>query len=351
VCVLPVERPFDVGGTLLTERDYLIVRLAAVDGCEGVAYCLGRGGSFGSAVQAVAAELFAAPGPVPREDPTSAEVRVRSLVDICMWDIDARRAGVPVWSMLATGPPPETVPVLLVEGYAIPGEDDARFAARLAARVAAGASRIKLRDLPGAESTATRLAATRKAVGWDVDLVVDAGWRWTDVGTAAAAVEAWRPYNLAWVEDPFPAGQGRLTAELRAASHAPIGAGDEFDRAAIADLLACDAVDVLRVDATTVGGLTGFRSICEAVGGRVPISPHVGAEIHQHCAFADRSVSPLEVFAPDRQFDASCAFVSPTSLLWSASNAISAPSGPGLSLEIDWAVVEENTVWHAVFGP
>lgn len=346
--MLPVERSFDLGGTLLTERDYLIVRLATADGCEGVAYCLGRGGSFGSAVQAVAAELFAASAPEHRDDPTTAEVRVRSLVDICMWDIEARRAGVPVWSMLAAGPAPETVPVLMVEGYAIPGEDDDAFAGRLAMRVDAGASRIKLRNLPGAEATATRLAAARKAVGWDVDLVVDAGWGWADVGTAAAAVEAWRPYNLAWVEDPFPAGQGRLTAELRAASHTPIGAGDEFDQAAIADLLACDAVDVLRVDATTVGGLTGFRSICAAVGGRVPISPHVGAEIHQHCAFADRNVSPLEVFAPDRQFDATCRFVSPASQLWSAPNAISPPSGPGLSLEIDWATVAENAVWHVV---
>jgi L-alanine-DL-glutamate epimerase-like enolase superfamily enzyme len=350
VCVLPVERPFDLGGTLLTGRDYLIVRLAAADGCQGVAYCLGRGGSFGSAVQAVAAEVFAAQAPERGDAPTIAEARVRSLVDICMWDIEARRAGVPVWSMLAAGPVPATVPVLLVEGYAIPGEDDDAFAARLAMRVTAGASAIKLRALASAEATTARLAATRKAVGWHVDLVVDAGWGWREVGTAAAAVEAWRAYNLAWVEDPFPAGQGRLTAELRAASHTPIGAGDEFDQAAIADLLACDAVDILRVDATTVGGFSGFGSICHDAGGRLQISPHVSAEVHQHCAFADQNVSPVEVFAPDRQFDATCAFVSPASLLWSAPDAISAPSRPGLGLEIDWASVAAHTRWHVVFN-
>lgn len=336
----------------------MILRLTSSDGHQGVAYCLGRDAAFAGAVEAVAADLLGRGEPDARSHGAArigerrlraAELRVRSLADICLWDIRGRRAGKPVWKLLAPGSVAAPAPVLVVEGYAIPGEDDVAFAARMAARVATGASALKLRNLPGIEATARRLAVTREAIGWDVELVVDAGWGWgeADIDVAIRAARLWAPYRLAWLEDPFPAGQAGLTAALRAASPVPIGAGDEFDPVAIADLLAHDAVDILRVDATTVGGLSGFTAIREAVGGRMQISPHVGAETHQHCAVTGERAWPVELFASDRQFDAACAFVSDASLVWIGGDAIAPPARPGLGLEIDWQSVAAATRWSA----
>jgi L-alanine-DL-glutamate epimerase-like enolase superfamily enzyme len=360
LCVLPIERPFDLGATLLTERDYLVVRLTSSDGHQGVAYCLGRGGAFAGAVEAVAGELIGLDEEAARARQAARirecrlpveELRTRSLIDICIWDMAGRRLNVPVWELLRPGGAPGPLPVLMVEGYAVPGEDDNAFAARMAARVAGGASALKLRNLPDAEATARRLAATRRAIGWDVDLVLDAGWGWgeADIDVAIEAARTWSPYRLAWLEDPFPAGHAAVTAELRAASPIAIGAGDEFDPVALGELLAHDAVEILRVDATTVGGVTGFMAMREAAGHGIQISPHVSAEVHQHCAFACDAVAPVELFASDRQFDAACAFVSDSSLAWSGGGEISPPTGPGLGLHVDRTSVIGTAQWSARF--
>jgi L-alanine-DL-glutamate epimerase-like enolase superfamily enzyme len=62
----------------------------------------------------------------------------------------------------------------------------------------------------------------------------------------------------------------------------PVATGDEQGGAYFPEaLLQSEAVDVLRVDATCMGGVTGFAGLLQAAReAGVPVSPHIYAPIH-----------------------------------------------------------------------
>jgi L-alanine-DL-glutamate epimerase-like enolase superfamily enzyme len=163
------------------------------------------------------------------------------------------------------------------------------------------------------------------------------------VKQAIDAEAAWRRFDLTWLEDPFGAEAPAATAALRDEATTPIAAGDEFDPSAVGQLLAHDAVDVLRLDATTLGGVTGFLAACHEAGDR-EISPHVNIEVHQHLALASTGTRSLEAF-PDGRFDAACAFVERGSVNWLASDRVAAPERTGLGIDINWESVEGHAEW------
>jgi L-alanine-DL-glutamate epimerase-like enolase superfamily enzyme len=137
-----------------------------------------------------------------------------------------------------------------------------------------------------------------------------------------------------------------LTASLRRAAPVPVGAGDEALPLEILGLIAADAVDVLRLDVTTVGGITGFAALRARIGAPDRgISTHVYPEIHQHLALAWPDVRVIETFARGGLFDSADRFVSHSSLRYE-NGVVTPPEGHGLGLEIDWDVVARHADRH-----
>jgi L-alanine-DL-glutamate epimerase-like enolase superfamily enzyme len=87
-------------------------------------------------------------------------------------------------------------------------------------------------------------------------------------------------------------------------------------------------------------------SLCRRVP-NLRVAPHVNAEVHQHCAFASDTVGPIEVFPPDQQFDAVCAFISGASIRWLSPDAVVPRESPGLGMEVDWSCVTAHARWEA----
>jgi L-alanine-DL-glutamate epimerase-like enolase superfamily enzyme len=114
-------------------------------------------------------------------------------VDIALWDLQARMAGVPVAALLG-GTVAEQVPV----GAAVAATDRAGAAAQAAAAVAAGFTTLKLKA--GVGDDAGRLAAVR-AVAPGAALRVDANGAWS-VDEAAAALASLAPAGLELAEEP-----------------------------------------------------------------------------------------------------------------------------------------------------
>jgi L-alanine-DL-glutamate epimerase-like enolase superfamily enzyme len=197
--------------------------------------------------------------------------------------------------------------VLLVEGYALADEDLDGFVARLHGRVAEGYTALKLEAAsePDFRRVAERLARVRDELGPDVALVVDVAWKWDSVDEAVRACSAWDSYGLAWIEDPMRRDSAEDMAALRRAIKSPLGAGDEATRQAdLEALMAAGALDILRVDATTVGGITAARElIAEATERGLTVAPHAHPEVHRHLVHAFRACSHLEAFPVDRPFD------------------------------------------------
>jgi D-galactarolactone cycloisomerase len=218
-------------------------------------------------------------------------------LDIALWDIAAKRAGMPLYKLLG-GSARTTLPAyasLLRYGDAKMVTD------KIAEALGRGYRLIKLH-----ENKTDIVRAAKKACGDKVPLMVDCSCPWT-VDESIAISREWAELNLAWIEEPiYPPDDHSGLARLRAVSPAPIAAGEnisnffEFKR-----LFEAGAVGIAQPSVTKIGGVTELRKIFalgEAHGVTVvPHSPYFGpgllASIHV-CAATAREV-PIERYYCD----------------------------------------------------
>ena len=357
-CVYPVPRPFALGSGQVTRREYVVARITADDGTEGVAYSLSRNAPLDLiltdmlAPKALGADALDPAGVAERcargllATGTEGIVgRALSLLDVALWDLRGRAAGQPVWRLLGGGGMAEA-PVLLVEGYPRDGESGEAFGERLAGRAAEGYRFLKLANRPDPVEMADLLRAVRAAAGDEVELVVDVAWAWQSVDEALAAARLWEPYRLAWIEDPFPASWTGAISSLTFLLETPIGVGDDVTSPVLLEeLVHRRAIDRLRMDAMTIGGLTAFRRVAAlARAARVPVATHVHPEVHQHCAFGLAGIDMVEMFPRGSEFDCVHEFVLPESLDVATPGVVRPPERAGLGLALDWDSVGAHAV-------
>jgi L-alanine-DL-glutamate epimerase-like enolase superfamily enzyme len=114
---------------------------------------------------------------------------------------------------------------------------------------------------------------------------------------------------------------------------------DIVGRWAFADLLARGAVDVIRLDSTTMGGLSeAARVIALASVSGTPVCTHIYPEIHGHLAGAFSSVRWVEVTDPSREIDNYWRVVRSEHV--TDQGRYSPPEVPGLGWSLDQASVE-----------
>lgn len=301
----PMDPPLELAGRLVTSRRYVVLALTLEDGTTGKAYVLTRGQPIGAAAELLAQQVLGRSVAAlfcdqPRDRGKSPSQRALALLDICAWDLAGQLQQVPVRQLL--GGFRDSQPALLVAGYRRHGEDDRAMARRLVTWREEGYRAVKIAADLGDDRTTRLLAELRRLVpAEDLGVVLDLGFAGHDVPQIAAAIDTWRPHGVTWVEDPVPPGAAADTAAVREQAAIPVAAGDEATPAELDGLLSHDAVDVLRADTTTVGGLTGLSDVMARA--HVPLSLHVYPEIHRHAAMAMDSESPVETFAPGDDFD------------------------------------------------
>jgi hypothetical protein len=117
------------------------------------------------------------------------------------------------------------------------------------------------------------VAAVRDAVGPGVELRLDVNGAW-DLATAARALRELAPFELEYVEQPFPVGTPPdAVAGLRWAADVPIAADESVtDPGTARFLIANGAVDAMVVKPARVGGLRASWRIAEvAAAAGVPV--------------------------------------------------------------------------------
>jgi L-fuconate dehydratase len=248
------------------------------------------------------------------------------------WDLAARRAGLPVWELLAGMTPEELVGLvdfryltdaltpaealdilraaepgraerrerLLAEGYPAYttspgwlGYSDEKLVRLAREAVAEGFGQIKLKVGADLDDDLRRLTLAREAVGPDVAIAVDANQRW-DVGEAIRRGAAMAPFDLAWLEEPTsPDDVLGHAAIRRGVAPVPVATGEHVqNRVVFKQLLQAGAVDVVQIDACRVGGVgENIAILLLAAKFGVPVCPHAGGvglcELVQHLAMAD----------------------------------------------------------------
>lgn len=355
-CVVPLPRPLQVGQALVTSRSYAVVRVRTAAGFEGVAYAFGRGLPVAAIVRDALAPLLV--GADARRPETLRGLLsgafwpyaehglfavAASAVDLALWDIVGKRADLPLADLL--GRRVNAVPICLVGGYSrVGGADLDELEEEFTSFSAQGVAAVKLTI--GASSPtvdAERVAVVRRVMGDDCAIVVDAFRSFRNIDDAIDRLRLIEPLGLSYVEDPFSESVAPMVAELRRRSGLRIGLGETLSgHRAFRDLIATGAVDVVRCDATVVGGVREFiaaAALASAQG--LEISTHVHPELHVHFAAAASNVhvAGLEVMLPSSGLDGLHRLLR-TQLSVSEGHAL-VPEGPGLGLEFDWNAVAE----------
>lgn len=357
VCSIPLPTPLDFGTYTITSREYVAVRVRTHGGLIADCVGLSRSAPVDLAITEVLGQhLIGRDGADPEGclaavatgtralDQVGIVGAAKSLIATCLCDIRAQAAGLPLWRSLGGEVGVEPLPVLLVEGYALPDEDDEAYAERLAARVVAGYTAIKVEAASYRDPSqlGRRLSRFRELVGDDAALVVDLAWSWNSASEAVKSLEHWFAAGIAWIEDPMLRHRVDEIRRLRRASACPIGAGDEATSIdEIAALVKGDAIDVVRIDALTVGGPEAARALTELAAARgKSVSTHAHPEIHQHCCFAWPGHKYIEEFPIDRPFDFTHLLIGGDVLNHPRPGFVAPPTSPGSGVQLMTDAVE-----------
>ena len=181
-----------------------------------------------------------------------------SAIDIACWDIQGKATGRTVAQLL--GGHRDWAPTYITFGYPFFDRDQLCEYARKF--VSEGNSRLKMvvaLDKGGWREDARRIRAVRDAVGPDIDIMIDANYRFTPVD-ALMLSRAVEDCNLTWFEEPLHQNDARALADLRNRTNIPIACGQmEGHRWRIRELIEKQAVDILQPNCCYNGGYTETR--------------------------------------------------------------------------------------------
>jgi L-fuconate dehydratase len=354
----PTSRELDGSDAMNPDPDYsaayVVLRTDAADGHEGhgFVFTIGRGNDVQvAAIDALrdhvlgrdAEELCADPGTLLRDLVSDSQLRwlgpekgvmhmaVGAVVN-AVWDLAARRAGKPLWQLLADAEPewlvrqidfryltdaltPQEALDLLTRGRAGAAERRARLLergypayttspgwlgydddklGRLAAQaVADGFRQIKLKVGADLADDVRRCRIARAVVGPDVRLAVDANQRW-NVDEAIRWTRALAEFDPYWIEEPTsPDDVLGHAAIRRAVAPVKVATGEHVhNRIMFKQLLQAGALDIVQIDAARVAGVNeNLAVLLLAAKFGVPVCPHAGGvglcELVQHLSMFD----------------------------------------------------------------
>jgi len=223
-----------------------------------------------------------------------------AMVDIALWDLAAQRADVPLWKLL--GGTADAIETYNTDGgwLNLPVDGLIRD---LVSFVDKGWRRVKIKvGKPEWREDAHRVRAVRKAIGESIGLMCDANQRW-DLATAMQLLPVFDEVGMDWIEEPLHADDLDGHVRLQKASPRDIAAGESlYTYHSFASFIGSDAIRVVQVDATRVGGVTEWMQIAQHASARgLRVVPHAGdmMQVHQHLVGTVLTeASPLIEFIP-----------------------------------------------------
>ena len=212
-------------------------------------------------------------------------VQAIAAFDNALWDLKARRAGLPLAKLL--GAHRDAVRCYNTSGgfLSTPLPEVLRNVEALLER---GIGGIKLKvGQPDPMEDWKRVTAVHELIDGRVELAIDANQQWDRV-TAQRFCRRVEPLNLLWIEEPLDAYDAEGHAQLAAMFDTPIASGEMLTSVAEhAELIRLRSVDFIQPDAPRVGGITQFLKIAAlADQSRLRLAPHFAMEIHLHLAAA-----------------------------------------------------------------
>ena len=349
---VPLAEPLSVGSAKITSRSYTIVKITTDANIVGVGYCYSRGLPMGQIINNVMAPIAIgssaeAPNELRKEilafNWQSAEhgtlTAALSAIDIAMHDIQAKKLGKSVASML--GATVDKVPVYSVIGYNY-GDDESGLKDEIDYALSRGIGSFKI--IVGGQSPerdAKRVETLRNKVGANAPIGVDAFRTFKTLDNAINRVNLIKDFGINFVEDPFLESEGILASKLREGTGVPISFGESLASSKmIAQVLDHDECDIVRIDALVIGGVDEFMTAATlaAQKGRT-FSTHIHTEIHSQLAAATSNlyVGGLEYLDPRYEIDLFHHLLHKPIQIKDGAAVLS--TDPGFGIDWDWEAI------------
>lgn len=212
-------------------------------------------------------------------------VQAIAAFDIALWDLKAKRAGLPLAKLL--GAHRDSVRCYNTSGGFLQAPIE-EVKEKSTAALESGIGGIKLKvGHPDSATDIARVGAVREHLGDGVPLMVDANQQW-DRAAAQRMCRAFEEFGLVWIEEPLDAHDSEGHAALAQTFDTPIATGEMLASVAEhADLIRHGGADIVQPDAPRIGGITQFLKVMALADQRnLQIAPHFAMEIHIHLAAA-----------------------------------------------------------------
>jgi L-alanine-DL-glutamate epimerase-like enolase superfamily enzyme len=215
-------------------------------------------------------------------------ITAMSVVDNALWDLKGKALGQPVWKL--AGGAQSTVRVYAAGGYYGEGKGPAELGRELESYVREGFRAVKMKvGWSGVtlREDAERVRAARKAIGPDVELMIDANNAW-DASTAIRFARMVEDVGPCWFEEPVHADDIEGAAKVAAAVDMPVASGEnEQTRYGFRDLIERGGAEIVQADANDCGGISEWLKIAAiAAAHHLPMAPHGNAPVGCACVAA-----------------------------------------------------------------
>ena len=205
----------------------------------------------------------------------AASVLALSGIDLALWDIRSQVMRQPLYRLL--GGAPRKIKAY-AGGIALGWQDPNSLAEEALGHIADGYRALKLRVGDTAEKDISRVQAVRKAVGPEIDLLVDANTNYT-LQDIRKVMPSFDEAGITWLEEPFPPQDRKAYGLARTLGRVPFAAGENhYTRYEFATLLDDGDVQFIQPDLSKAGGVTeSLRIAAMASANKLTINPHTSA--------------------------------------------------------------------------
>lgn len=218
-----------------------------------------------------------------------------SAVDVALWDLHARLAGLPLSIVL--GAVREATPIYGSGGFT--SYDDEALTRQLAGWVDAGLTQVKIKVGRDPDADPHRLDVARAAIGPRTELFVDANGAYTRKDALLWA-ERFTEHRVRWLEEPVSSDDlaGLALVRDRGPAGMTVAAGEYgYDLPYFRQMLDAGAVDCLQADVTRALGVSGVLRVAALCDAQIlDLSLHCAPQLSAHVGTAVWHLRHLEYF-------------------------------------------------------
>jgi len=350
------------GGTSWKNTDRMsivIIEIRTDAGIVGIGECLGR---FGSTAYAEAVRQLFLPKLVGKSPFNAIDLQLdmrrahsgraggmtgeaMSGIDIALWDIMGKIAGLPISALLGGGIG-KRVPCY---GCSIPWtQDEGKLRHIVDLAKVKGFKMAKVKFGGPLKGGVRHLELVRKLAGADLDLSADANWDFT-VADAVPLGHAMADLGYIWLEEPLPPEDVEGYRVLAAKVPIALAAGEsDYNGWHASQLVASRAIGFVQPNVTRAGGITEVRRIYDLAHlNHVAYAPHNGGSgivcdvATLHLAAAAPNLFMVESVWSDDPFKSDLGSLQRSSDRL-VDGLVAVPDGPGLGLDLDWDLVRKS---------